>query len=152
MPADAARICNIYNQGIEERIATFETRLRSPEEIEIWLATGCPIAVAELEGAIGAFAGSSGYRPRDCYAGIREFSIYTARECRGRGLAAAALGALLPLVKADGAWKLVSRIFPENAASRKVCANHGFREVGTYKRHAMLDGAWRDVVIVEKLL
>jgi RimJ/RimL family protein N-acetyltransferase len=46
----------------------------------------------------------------------------------------------------------VSRIFPENEASLALCRRLGFREVGTYRRHATLDGEWRDVVIVELLL
>jgi len=51
-----------------------------------------------------------------------------------------------------GFWKLVSRVFPENEASRALCRRVGFREVGTYRRHAKLEGAWRDCIIVEKLL
>jgi phosphinothricin acetyltransferase len=62
------------------------------------------------------------------------------------------MAAFLPACEAKGLWKLVSRIFPENAASRALCARHGFREVGVYARHAQLDGVWRDVVIVEHLL
>jgi phosphinothricin acetyltransferase len=58
----------------------------------------------------------------------------------------------LPACEAAGFWKVLSRIFPENAASRALCRRHGFREVGTYVRHGRLDGAWRDVVIVERLL
>ncbi|GGE34035.1 hypothetical protein GCM10007276_09240 [Agaricicola taiwanensis] len=60
--------------------------------------------------------------------------------------------ALIPAACADGAWKLLSRIFPENMASRKLCEQLGFREVGIYEKHAQLDGIWRDVVIVEKLI
>lgn len=62
----------------------------------------------------------------------------------------AALGALIAACEARGFW--VSRVFPENAASRALCRAHGFREVGVYERHGRLDGAWRDCVIVEKLL
>ena len=51
-----------------------------------------------------------------------------------------------------GSWKLLSRVFAENAASRRLCAKAGFREVGIYRRHAKLDGEWRDCVIVEKLI
>ena len=36
--ADAAEIARIYNQGIEERIATFETRPRNAEEVAAWLS------------------------------------------------------------------------------------------------------------------
>ena len=51
-----------------------------------------------------------------------------------------------------GLWKLVSRVFPENEASLALCRSLGFRDVGVYRRHAKLDGEWRDVVIVERLL
>jgi len=60
--------------------------------------------------------------------------------------------ALLAAAEAAGYWKLVSRVFIDNAASRRLLANLGFREVGIYERHAQLDGVWRDVVIVERLL
>jgi len=62
------------------------------------------------------------------------------------------LAALLEECERRGFWKLVSRIFPENAASRALCARLGFREVGVYRRHGRLDGVWRDSVIVERLL
>ncbi len=51
-----------------------------------------------------------------------------------------------------GFWKLVSRVFVENAPSRRLLRSAGFREVGVYEKHAKLDGAWKDVVIVERLL
>ena len=41
-PADAAAICTIYNQGIEDRIATLETELRTPEERRQWMAARAP--------------------------------------------------------------------------------------------------------------
>ena len=59
---------------------------------------------------------------------------------------------LLRVAEAAGYWKLVSRVFPENRASRALIASLGFREVGIYRNHGKLDGAWRDVVIVERLL
>lgn len=60
--------------------------------------------------------------------------------------------ALLAEVEARGLWKLVGRIFPENEASLALCRALGFREVGVHHRHGKLDGAWRDVVVVERLL
>jgi phosphinothricin acetyltransferase len=68
----------------------------------------------------------------------------------GAGLVA--LEALLAAAKAQGFWKLLSRIFPENVAGLALHRKAGFREVGVYKRHGKLDGEWRDCVIVEKLL
>ena len=151
--ADAAAIAHIYNVGIDDRVATFETRHRTAADVERWFDGRHPIVVVEDEGGtVIAFAATSDYRPRDCYAGIAEFSVYAAREARGRGAGRVAMLALIEAARAAGFWKLVSRVFVENAASRALLRGVGFREVGVYERHARLDGVWRDVVIVERLL
>jgi L-amino acid N-acyltransferase YncA len=151
--SDAAAIAGIYNQGIEDRVATFETEPRSAEQITRWFDGGRPIVVAEdANGAVVAFASGSAYRDRPCYAGIAEFSVYVRRDWRGRGAGQVALAALIEAAGAAGQWKLVSRVFPENLASRGLLRRMGFREVGIYRRHGLLDGVWRDCVIVERLL
>ena len=150
--ADAAAIARIYNEGIEERIATFETRPRTAADVEKWFDGVHPIVVVEDEGQVIGFGSTSTYRPRECYSGIAEFSVYTARWARGRGAGRAAMAALMDAARESGFWKLVSRVFVENNASRVLLRSVGFREVGTYERHARLDGIWRDVVIVERLL
>jgi phosphinothricin acetyltransferase len=152
---DAAVIARIYNEGIRERIATFETRERDADEIAATLrakADRFPTVVVEEDGRVSGWAAASEYRPRDCYAGVAEFSVYVDRDARGRGVGHAAMDALIAACEARGFWKLVSRVFPENEASRALLRGLGFREVGVYRRHAKLDGAWRDVVIVERLI
>jgi L-amino acid N-acyltransferase YncA len=151
-PADAAAICEIYNQGIDDRIATFETAPRTVTDVRMWFNSSHPIVVVEDAGRVIAFASTSPYRSRDCYRGVAEFSVYVARDARGHGAGAAAMRALIDAAREAGFWKLVSRVFVENAPSRRLCQVVGFREVGTYLRHAQLDGTWRDVVIVERLL
>jgi L-amino acid N-acyltransferase YncA len=154
-PGDAAAIARIYNQGIEERIATFETEPRTVEQMTAWLAEKegrYPVIVAERNGRVLAWAGTSSYRPRACYDGIAEFSIYADRDGRGTGAAQAALQGLIDAAEQAGFTKLVSRIFPDNVRSRGLCKKVGFREVGLYRRHGKLDGEWRDTVIVERLL
>jgi phosphinothricin acetyltransferase len=153
--ADAAAIARIYNQGIEERIATFETAPRSPAQIEAQLVEKgdrYPTIVVERDGEVLAWAGAGPYRTRPAYAGVAEHSVYTAREARGTGAGRAALDALIHEYEARGFWKLVSRIFPENQASLVLHERAGFRVVGVYQRHGRLDGQWRDCVIVERLL
>jgi len=149
---DAAAIAAIYNQGIEDRVATFETRPRSEADVRAWFDGVHPIVVVEDGGQIVAFAATSTYRPRDCYAGIAEYSVYVAREARGRGAGRLAMEALIVAAAAAGFWKLVSRIFPENTASLGLMRALGFREVGVYEKHGQLDGVWKDVVIVERLI
>jgi phosphinothricin acetyltransferase len=152
---DAAAIAEIYNQGIEERVATFETEPRTVDQMTAWLREKegrYPVIVAERDGQVVAWAGVGSYRSRACYAGIAEFSIYAHRAARGTGAAQAALEGLIQASEQAGFTKLVSRIFPENVRSRRLCQKVGFREVGTYLRHGKLDGQWRDTIIVERLL
>jgi L-amino acid N-acyltransferase YncA len=149
---DAAAMIAIYNQGIEDRVATFETRPRTIEDVRTWFDGSHPLVVVENAEQIIAFASTSTYRPRECYAGIAEFSVYVARDARGRGAGRVAMQVLIEAAREAGLWKLVSRIFIENSASRALMLSLGFREVGIYEKHGKLDGVWRDVVIVERLI
>ena len=151
-PDDAAAIAAIYNQGIEDRVATFETRLRTEDDIRAWFDGVHPIVVVADGDRVLAWASTSTYRPRECYAGIAEFSVYVARPARGQGAGRVAMLALLQAAERAGFWKLVSRVFPENGASLGLLRSLGFREVGVYEKHGQLDGVWKDVVIVERLI
>jgi phosphinothricin acetyltransferase len=152
---DAAAIAEIYNQGILGRQATFETRLRTPDDILETLRAGAgrfPYLVAEIGGVVTGWASVSTYRPRDCYAGIGEFSIYVHEDWRHAGVGRVLLPVLIDAAGKAGFWKLLSRVFPENTASLRLAAACGFREVGTYEKHGQLDGVWRDTVIIERLI
>jgi L-amino acid N-acyltransferase YncA len=152
-PDDAGAIARIYNEGIRDRVGTFETRERTPRDVRRWFDGRHPVVVVEsVDADIVAFASTSAYRPRECYAGIAEFSVYVARSARGQGAGRVAMDALIDAARRAGFWKLVSRVFVENAASRQLLARVGFREVGIYEKHARLDGVWRDAVIVERLI
>ncbi len=151
-PDDATAIAAIYNQGIEDRVATFETRFRTSEDVQAWFDNQYPILVVEQDGEIIAFASSSAYSARECYAGIAECSVYVRRDMRHHGSGRVALQALIDAAEAAGIWKLVSRVFIDNTASRKLIGSLGFREVGIYEKHGKLDGTWRDVIIVERLI
>jgi len=153
--ADAAAIASIYNQGIEDAVATFETEPRMPNQIAALLnekGDRYPTIVVECDGGIVAWAGASSYRARQAYAGIADHSVYVERAWRGQGAGRVALEALFPEYERRGFWKLSSRIFSDNAASIALHERCGFRVVGTYRRHGRLHGVWKDCVIVEKLL
>jgi L-amino acid N-acyltransferase YncA len=154
-PEDAAAIAAIYNEGIADRIATFETEPRTVEQITKQLADKgdrFPTVVAERDGRVVAWATAGAYRSRPAYAGVAEHSVYVARAARGTGAGRAALEAFCRVYAERGFWKVLSRIFPENTASLALHERCGFRVVGVYRRHGKLDGEWRDCVIVEKLL
>ena len=150
--ADAPAIASIYNQGIADRVATFETDPRTPTQIAEWLSPGSLVVVTEIRNDVVAFAASFPYSTRPCYAGIGEFSVYTERDHHGRGAGSAVRAALIQAARTANLYKLTSRVFPENAASRALLKRFGFAEIGIHRRHGRLDGVWRDCVIVELLI
>jgi L-amino acid N-acyltransferase YncA len=150
--ADAAAIAAIYNDGIEDRVATFETRPRTVDEVAAWLGDGLPVIVAEADATVVGFARVSPYSDRCVYTGVGEHGVYVARAARGRGIGVALLGALCDAAADAGLYKLTSRVFADNAASRAVHLAAGFEEVGVQRRHGRLDGEWKDCVLVERLI
>ena len=150
---DAAAITEIYNQGIEDRIATFETEPRTVADIMPWFEhSHAFVSVAEPSDEVIGYAVAHPYSDRCCYRGIGEFSVYVRRSHRGRGVGQIAMSALIEAARADGLWKLMSRVFPENRASLSLMARMGFKEIGVHEKHGKLEGVWKDCVIVERLI
>ncbi|MBD0382065.1 N-acetyltransferase family protein [Paenibacillus sp. WST5] len=153
---DAATLAAIYNHSvINERNSTFETAPRTEEDRRQWIegqGEHHPILVGEMNGAVIGWASVSPYRSRQCYQGVGEFSIYLHEDYRGKGFGKQLLVSLVEVCTKLGYWKLVSRIFDFNHASRKLCQSCGFREVGVYEKHGKLDGRWIDCVIVERVI
>lgn len=148
---DLPAVAAIYNQGIEDRQATFETRLRRPEELRAWF-NGLPFVVGESGGRVIGFARTAPYSDRCVYSGVGEFAIYVARPARGRGAGRRILAALCEEAERRGLYKLTGRIFTTNEASLRVARDCGFREVGVQLRHGRVEGEWKDCVLVERLL
>jgi phosphinothricin acetyltransferase len=145
-------MAEIYNAGIASRQATFETESRSASDLAPWLDGVHPVLVVEANEEVIAFAATFAYSPRKCYSGIAEASVYVHPDHRRTGAATTALNAVIDAAREAGLWKLIGRIFADNPASLHIVAKHGFREVGVHRRHARLDGEWKDVVEVELLL
>jgi L-amino acid N-acyltransferase YncA len=151
-PDDADAIAALYNAGIAERQATFETRPRAPAEIAAWFEPRLPFLVAEDGGRVVGFARVSPYSDRCVYDGVGEHGVYVDAGARGQGVGRRLLDALAAEAQRRGLYKLTSRIFTSNAASRAVHRAAGFVEVGVQRRHGRLDGEWKDCVLVERLL
>ena len=150
---DAAAVAAIYNQGIKDRIATFETEPRAVEQVLPWFDDAHAFVVVEDEtGEVVGYAVAHPYSDRCCYQGIGEFSVYIRRDQRGRGVGRVAMEALVDAARQAKLWKLMSRVFPENRASLNLMAWSGFKAIGVHEKHGKLDGVWRDCVIVERVL
>ena len=171
---DAAAICHVYNQGIEDRLATLETELRTPDERRQWLAARGPrhpVIVAELPqpatfsnrpptslseqapvATIIGWGSLNVFNARPAYRHVADFSVYVERAWRGKGVGRVLLTRLVELGRELGYHKLVLSAFPFNAAGVALYERLGFRTVGIYKEQGLLDGRWVDTIIMERLL
>lgn len=152
-PGDAGAICAIYNAALKERSATFETEPRSAADFLPGIGDPRrPMLVSDSGRGATGWAGLSPYSDRACYAGIAEASVYVAPEARGRGVGTALAEALAAAAASGGFHKLLGKLFTDNRASIRLTERCGFFAVGLHRRHGQLDGEWRDVLVVERLL
>ena len=146
---DWPAVAAIYEEGIATRLATFETAAPG------WAAwDGAhlprPRLVADENGDVLGWASLSRVSERCVYEGVAEVSVYVAERVRGGGIGRALLERLVKESEADGIWTLQAGVFPENRASLALHRRCGFRTVGIRERIGKLDGAWRDVVLLER--
>ncbi|WP_329122702.1 GNAT family N-acetyltransferase [Streptomyces sp. NBC_01465] len=149
-PEHAQQVLAIYQLGVDEGNATFETVAPDWERFD---ATRLPehrlVALDAQERVLG-WTAVVPVSDRCAYAGVVEHSVYVAPEARGRGAGLALLTALLASTDAAGIWTVQSGVFPENDASLALHRKAGFRVIGTRERIGLHHGRWRDVVLVER--
>lgn len=151
--ADAKAICAIYNAALAERGSTFETAPRSPADFDGRIADArFPLLVSAAGKDVFGWAGLAPYSARQCYAGIGEASVYVEAGVRGRGIGTTLTEALATAAEERGFHKLIGKLFTDNVASIRLVERCGFNAVGLHRRHGQLDGTWRDVLVVERLL
>jgi phosphinothricin acetyltransferase len=139
----------IYAEGIATGDATFETECPDwPAWDAEHLAPGRLVAVED--GAVVGWAALGPVSGRCVYGGVAEVSVYVAEGARGRGIGRLLLEELVVASEAAGLWTLQAGIFPENEASLALHERCGFRRVGVRERLGQRDGAWRDVVLLER--
>ena len=147
--SDASAVLEIYQQGLDSREASFETR--APDWFH-WDAKYLPFCrlVKRQDRSLQGWAALAPISPRDCYRGVAEVSIYVAKAHTGKGVGNELMAALVAVSEENGIWSLYSSIFPENEATRRLHLRHGFREVGIRERIAQQNGRWRNTLILER--
>jgi len=146
----AAAVLAIYQWGIDEGNATFETRAPGWEQ---FLASKLPdhrFVALDDDGSVLGWVAASPTSSRPVYAGVVEHSVYVHPGARGRGVGRCLLDELIASTESAGIWTIESRIFPENKASAALHWAAGFRTVGTRERLGRHHGVWRDVVLIER--
>ena len=142
-------VARIYAEGIETRLATFETDVPS---WEAWDRAHLPEHrfMAREDGRAAGWAALAPVSSRPVYAGVAEVSVYVAAAARGRGVGTALLSALVSSSEAGGVWTLEAGILPENEASVRMHQRCGFRAVGRRERLGRMAGEWCDVLLLER--
>jgi phosphinothricin acetyltransferase len=147
-PEDWPEVRAIYEEGIRDGDATFETE---PPSWERWDAAHPQVRlVAVRDGSVAGWAALSPASSRLCYRGVGEVSVYVAEAARGAGLGHELLEALVARSEQAGYWTLTAGVFPENEASLRLHRASGFREVGVRERLGESNGVWRDVLLLER--
>ena len=154
-PADADAICRIYNQGIEDRVATLETELRTAAERLEWMAARGPrhpVVVAVAGDEVAGWASLNRFNPRPAYDHVVDLSVYVERGWRGRGVGRQLLEHVIEAARTLGYHKMVLAAFPSNTAGMALYERLGFSRVGIYREQGWLDDRWVDVIVMERLL
>ncbi|MEU1861798.1 GNAT family N-acetyltransferase [Streptomyces gardneri] len=146
----ADEVIAIYQAGIDEGNATFETTAPTWEQFDTAKLAEHRFAALDEDGRVLGWVAATKVSDRCAYAGVVEHSVYVHPDARGRGVASALLKALVDSTEAAGIWTIQSGIFPENAASLAAHERAGFRVIGTRERIGRHHGMWRDVVLLER--
>lgn len=152
---DAAAIGRIYDAGVATRQATFSTGAHTAAERRAWLAAReprAPVFVADVDDTVVGWSALAPFSRRSWYDAVAEYTVYVAPEFHGRGVGRALLDHLMTTAPQFGYEKLIGVIIAENAPGLALARAGGFRTVGTHLAHGRMDGAWRDVTIVERHL
>ncbi|MET9635383.1 N-acetyltransferase family protein [Streptomyces virginiae] len=150
LPEHAEQVLGIYQSGIDEGNATFETKAPVWAAFDKTKLPGHRFVALDDDGRVLGWVAASAVSDRCAYAGVVEHSVYVHPEARGRGVARGLLDALIASTETAGIWTIQSGVFPENTASLAVHARAGFRVIGTRERIGRHHGAWRDVVLMER--
>jgi L-amino acid N-acyltransferase YncA len=152
---DIESIQIIYNQGIEDRIATLEKETKDYSFMKDWFDKHngrYQVIVAEEENKILGWASLNPYNSRAAYLGVADLSLYISRDSRGKGIGGKLLEAIQIIAKENDFHKIVLFTFPFNQLGQGLYRNKGYREVGVFKNQGILDGQYVDVMAMEKLL
>ena len=148
-PEHWPEVARIYAEGIATGAATFETEV---PEWEAWDRAHLPEHrfVAVEDDRVLGWAAVSAVSDRCVYGGVVEDSLYVDPAAQGRGVGRRLLEALIESTERAGIWTIEAGMFPENAGSVALHERLGFRVVGRRERLGKLDGAWRDVLLLER--
>lgn len=152
---DLDSILQIYNQGIEDRIATLELETKTMDYMNNWYQDHggrYSVIVAELDNVVVGWASLNRYSTRSAYDGVADLSIYIHRNYRGKGIGSELHIRLEKEARLNQFYKIVLLTFPFNEIGQGLYNKMGYRTVGVFEKQGRIDDQFVDVMIMEKLL
>lgn len=147
--SDWPLVAQIYAEGIDTGVATFETQVPTYADWDK-SHTDYGRLIAEVDGQVAGWAALTPVSSRCVYAGVAEVSVYVAACARGQGVGRALLQALIATSEQQGLWTLEAVIFSENLPSIALHRSVGFRLIGYQEKIGQLEGGWRDITLMER--
>ena len=153
--SDLPAITEIYNQAVEERVATCDLSDVAVDDRRAWLERHTPphgVWVAEEGRTVQGWVVVAPYDSKRCFRRTATFSTYVRREVRGRGVGAALRGFMIDIARERGFHALVNRVWANNEPSIALAKRFGFRQVGHLPELVEIDGEFVDCLLFELLL
>ncbi|REC76414.1 N-acetyltransferase [Chryseobacterium elymi] len=150
LPGDEKRVLEIYKQGLDGGVSTFETEVPTAEAWNMEYYNDCRWVLENENSEVIGWCALKPVSKRECYKGVAEVSIYFDNIYQGKGLGSVLLKKMILDSESHGFWTLQASIFSENEASIRFHQKNGFRTVGVRKKIGKLNEQWKDVVLFEK--
>ncbi|WP_449397998.1 N-acetyltransferase family protein [Chryseobacterium wanjuense] len=150
LPADEVKVLEIYKQGVDGGMSTFETTIPTAEAWNMEYFNDCRWILENENNEVVGWCALKPVSKRECYKGVAEVSIYFDNNYQGKGLGSILLKKMILDSENHGFWTLQANIFMENEVSLKFHQKNGFRTVGIRKKLAKLNGEWKDIILLEK--
>lgn len=150
LPNDEKRVLEIFKQGINGGIATFETEVPTTEAWNMEYFNDCRWVLENESNEIVGWCALKPVSKRECFKGVAEVNIYFDNMYQGKGLGSVLLKKMILDSESHGFWTLQANIFPENETSIRFHQKNGFRTVGVRKKIGKLNGQWKDLILMEK--
>jgi phosphinothricin acetyltransferase len=152
---DLPRLTEIYNHYVIHTPVTFDIRPWTAEERIPWFEQFAEsgrhrLLVAEVNGKVAAYAGTTRFRPKPAYDTTVETTIYCAHDSTGHGLGGHLYTALFRSLENEDIHRIVAGYVPPNPSSEALHKRFGFQLVGTFSENGFKFDRYWDVCWLER--
>jgi phosphinothricin acetyltransferase len=154
---DLPRLTEIYNYYVLHTPITFDVRPWAVQERIPWFeqfgTTGrYRLLVAEGDGLVVGYAGTTRFRPKAAYDTTVESTIYCAPESTGKGIGTQLYTELFAALSEENIHRIVAGYVTPNPATAALHERFGFNIVGVFSENGYKFNRYWDVCWMERSL